>query len=72
METKRYCFCCGKVLKGKIFLVDCLDDQKGLEVGPDCYKHIVEQAKYAKANNIENPGYMPRSGGPSLIPHEEK
>ncbi len=67
MEIRK-CFACGKTIKGKAFKVDCIDDQKGVEVGPDCYNNVMAQAKHARLMKMENPGYMPRSGGPSLIP----
>ena len=71
METKK-CFACGKALKGKIFFADCGDSQKGVQVGPDCHKHIIEQAEYAASRGVENPGYLPRSGGPHLFPQHKK
>lgn len=64
------CFACGKPLRGKTYRADCIDDQKGVEVGPDCHRHIIEQAEHAKARGVENPGYLPRSGGPALFPVE--
>lgn len=69
MSTRK-CFCCGQPLTGKIFLADCADDQKGVEVGPNCFLYIIGQAEYAKKRGIENPGYTHKSGGPALFPHQ--
>ncbi len=65
------CYACGKKFRRKdndgIALVLTEDGFK-VFVGPDCHRIIKEQANYAKQNNIENPGYMHKSGGPALFP----
>jgi hypothetical protein len=69
MGMEKVCFACGRKLgKGPRYFADCADEQKNLPVGPDCYNKILEQSDHARNNNVKNPGYLPKSGGPALFP----
>lgn len=62
------CFCCGRSLKNKPHAVADTKDGQLVFVGRDCARQIVAQAAFARARGVENPGWLHKSGGPSLFP----